>query len=150
MRVHTLLPATVLLATAAVPCLAVRPVLHSSRAKAHASSQHADIKHATSGHTTAHKSVHAAIATHHEAIGITNERATEIQTALIQHGYLTGEPSGTWDHETVAAMEKLQADNGWGTKVTPDARALIKLGLGPQHDTPAQSATASTTQQPQQ
>jgi peptidoglycan hydrolase-like protein with peptidoglycan-binding domain len=72
------------------------------------------------------------VASHHETIGISNERATEIQTALIQHGYLTGEPSGTWDAETAAAMAKLQADNGWGTKVTPDARALIKLGLGPQ------------------
>jgi hypothetical protein len=27
-------------------------------------------------------------------------------------------------------MEKLQADNGWQTKLVPDSRAIIKLGLG--------------------
>lgn len=62
---------------------------------------------------------------------IAPERATQIQTALISNGYLTGTPSGVWDGETRAAMEKLQADNGWQTKLVPDARAIIKLGLGP-------------------
>jgi hypothetical protein len=59
------------------------------------------------------------------------ERATEIQNALIKSGYLTGTPSGQWDAQSQAAMEKLQADNGWQTKLVPDSRALIKLGLGP-------------------
>jgi peptidoglycan hydrolase-like protein with peptidoglycan-binding domain len=62
--------------------------------------------------------------------GISPERATQIQTALIREGYLTGAPSGTWDAQSQAAMEKLQADNGWQTKLVPDARALNKLGLG--------------------
>ena len=62
--------------------------------------------------------------------GISPERATEIQTALVKAGYLK-EASGTWDAGTQAAMEKLQADNGWQVKLVPDARALIKLGLGP-------------------
>lgn len=48
--------------------------------------------------------------------------------------YLTGKPSGAWDNSTQAAMQKYQADNGWQTKTTPDARALIKLGLGPDHE----------------
>ncbi|MDR3746393.1 MAG: peptidoglycan-binding domain-containing protein [Acidobacteriaceae bacterium] len=61
---------------------------------------------------------------------IDDERATQIQTALIRSGYLTGDPSGHWDNETQAAMEKLQADNGWQTRLVPDSRALIKLGLG--------------------
>ncbi len=69
---------------------------------------------------------------HHEASGMEPARATEIQAALIRNGYLAGEPSGTWDAQSVAAMQKLQADNGWQSKITPDARALIKLGLGPQ------------------
>ena len=64
------------------------------------------------------------------AAGISPERATEIQTALVKAGYLS-EASGTWDSGTQAAMEKLQADNGWQVKLVPDARALIKLGLGP-------------------
>ena len=62
--------------------------------------------------------------------GISPERATQIQTALIKAGYMTGTPSGTWDAPSQAAMEKLQADNGWQTKLVPDARALNKLGLG--------------------
>ena len=58
-------------------------------------------------------------------------RATQIQTALIQHGYLTGEPTGKWDTNTESALRKMQGDNGWQTKFTPDSRAIIKLGLGP-------------------
>ncbi len=63
-----------------------------------------------------------------------SERATEIQQALIQNGYMTGEPSGVWDSQSASAMQKFQGDNGWQTKITPDSRALIKLGLGPQQD----------------
>ena len=62
---------------------------------------------------------------------IDDQRATQIQTALIRSGYLTGTPSGHWDDQTEAAMTKLQADNGWQTKFVPDSRAIIKLGLGP-------------------
>lgn len=67
------------------------------------------------------------------ANGISAERASEIQSALVKAGYLK-ESSGTWDAGTQAAMEKLQADNGWQVKLVPDARALIKLGLGPGTD----------------
>ncbi len=73
--------------------------------------------------------------------GIDPERATQIQAALVKVGYMTGETSGTWDSETEAAMGKLQADNGWQTKFVPDARAMIKLGLGP-GSTPAPAAPA--------
>ena len=59
------------------------------------------------------------------------ERATQIEAGLIKAGYLNGTPSGTWDAEAQDAMKKLQADNGYQTKFAPDARALIKLGLGP-------------------
>jgi peptidoglycan hydrolase-like protein with peptidoglycan-binding domain len=62
---------------------------------------------------------------------IDSARTTEIQSALIKSGYLSGEPTGTWDAKTASAMEKLQADNGWQTKIVPDSRAIIKLGLGP-------------------
>ena len=59
------------------------------------------------------------------------DRATQIQTALIKAGYMTGKPTGTWDPATEAALQKFQGDNGWQTKLTPDSRAIIKLGLGP-------------------
>lgn len=61
-------------------------------------------------------------------------RAREIQEALIREDYLQGESTGIWDQKSQKAMEKFQADNGWQSKTVPDARALIKLGLGPNHD----------------
>lgn len=76
--------------------------------------------------------------------GIAPERATQIQTALIRAGYLTGTPSGTWDAQSQAAMEKLQADNGWQTKIVPDSRAIIKLGLGPNNSSASASTGTST------
>jgi hypothetical protein len=30
-------------------------------------------------------------------------------------------------------MMRFQNDNGWQTRIVPDSRALIKLGLGPKH-----------------
>jgi hypothetical protein len=89
----------------------------------------------TSGH--AHSKHHAptASASHklHGQQAIDSGRVTAIQQALIREHYLTGEPSAKWDADTQAAMLKFQADQGWQTKLTPDSRALIKLGLGPNH-----------------
>jgi len=90
---------------------------------------------ATSGHAKTAKKKNT---TTHQLKGqrqIDPDRAREIQTALIREHYLTGEPSGQWDAESQAAMTKFQADQGWQTKLTPDSRALIKLGLGPSSDT---------------
>jgi peptidoglycan hydrolase-like protein with peptidoglycan-binding domain len=65
---------------------------------------------------------------------IDGERTHQIQQALIQKGYLKGSPSDKWDASTESALRKFQADNGWQNKTVPDSRALIKLGLGPNHD----------------
>jgi len=82
------------------------------------------------------------------------DRAREIQSALIREHYLSGEPSGSWDARTQEAMARYQTDNGWQSKVTPDSRALIKLGLGPNYSDkdllnsnprPASSAVASSS-----
>ena len=65
---------------------------------------------------------------------IASDRAREIQEALIREHYLEGQPTGMWDARTTAAMRKFQSDQGWQSKVVPDSRALIKLGLGPSHE----------------
>lgn len=65
---------------------------------------------------------------------IDGDRALQIQTALIRERYMTGEPSGKWDDSTQAAMRKYQADQGWQSKSIPDSRALIRMGLGPNHE----------------
>ena len=62
------------------------------------------------------------------------ERSREIQQALIREHYMDGAASGVWDAKSQSAMERFQADNGWQSKVVPDSRALIKLGLGPDHE----------------
>jgi hypothetical protein len=101
---------------------------------------------ATSGHS------HHKAKKHHFVPGqrqIEPERATEIQNALIREHYLTAPASGQWDATTETAMQKYQADHGWQTKLTPDSRALIKLGLGPQPDAanpvPAQTSAAGSS-----
>lgn len=106
--------------------------------------RHTSSSHSHSRHSRRHR--HAA------ALGqrsMDAGRATEIQQALIRAHYLEGAPTGQWDSASQAAMQKFQADNGWQTKIMPDSRALIKLGLGPKQDegeygqTPVTQAAAS-------
>lgn len=92
-----------------------------------------------------HKSKHGkpvAHATSTRPRAMDDARATEIQTSLVKAGYLPS-VSGHWDEASAEAMRKLQADNGWQTKLIPDSRALIKLGLGPGSD--AQTAVPATS-----
>lgn len=77
--------------------------------------------------------------------GITSDRTRQIQEALIQQHYLDGEANGVWDTRTQEACRKYQADNGWQSKVLPDSRALIKLGLGPDHKDVLNPETAATS-----
>ena len=119
-----------ILSTAALICATI-PAIAAPR---HTMRAIANIRHAS---IRSHKAGHATI--RHEA-GMDPERATEIQQALITKGYMSGEPSGVWDAQSAAAMQRLQADNGWQTKLVPDSRALIKLGLGPQQSTIATAA----------
>jgi hypothetical protein len=76
---------------------------------------------------------------------IDSGRARQIQAALIREHYIQGEPSGSWDNATQAAMKRYQADQGWQSKQIPDSRALIKLGLGPSHDHLLNPESAMTT-----
>jgi peptidoglycan hydrolase-like protein with peptidoglycan-binding domain len=66
-------------------------------------------------------------------MAIDGERASQIQSALVRERYMNGDPSGKWDDSTQAAMRRYQADQGWQSKSIPDSRALIRLGLGPDH-----------------
>ena len=75
---------------------------------------------------------------------ISPERAKDIQDALVREHYLT-KATGKWDLTTQHALQKYQADNGWQSKVVPDSRALIKLGLGPDTDHLLNPESAMTT-----
>jgi len=65
------------------------------------------------------------------------DRTQEIQRALIQAGYLHAEATGTWDESTRAAMRRYQTDHGFPATGLPEAKSLMKLGLGP-HPLPAE------------
>ena len=80
---------------------------------------------------------------------IDQARTMQIQQALIREHYLDGEATGEWNQTTRDALIRFQGDNHWQTKVLPDARALIKLGLGPSQQNllnPESAAIASPYQ----
>jgi peptidoglycan hydrolase-like protein with peptidoglycan-binding domain len=58
------------------------------------------------------------------------DRVQEIQQALIREGYLQGDPSGQWDSRTREAMLRYQTDHGFPATGLPEAKSLMKLGLG--------------------
>ena len=95
---------------------------HAKQSTTHASSSHHSSKHSSK-----------AVAHSRGQRSIDEERTVAIQNALIREHYLAGEPTGVWDSTSKDAMLRYQAANGWQTKITPDSRALIKLGLGPDH-----------------
>ncbi|HLZ00120.1 MAG TPA: peptidoglycan-binding domain-containing protein [Candidatus Angelobacter sp.] len=108
-------------------------------AKTHHSGSHASsgvVRHASAHRTSRSSSHHTRRGAwkRRGQQGIQSDRASEIQQALIREKYMDGSPTGAWDTRTQQAMARYQADHGWQSKVTPDSRALIKLGLGPSHE----------------
>lgn len=89
----------------------------------------------TSGHSHVTSSKKGKKTRVHGQRTIDSSRAVEIQNALIKQNYLKGAPTGQWDSQTQVAMQKYQMDHGWQTRLMPDSRALISLGLGPTHTT---------------
>jgi peptidoglycan hydrolase-like protein with peptidoglycan-binding domain len=122
MQVGKTLSVSVLLMAVSMPCVASTHV-HRSPTSSKLGNKHSKSLTKGSGQRT-----------------IDDTRATQIQSSLIKSGYLSGEASGHWDSKTESAMQKFQEDNGWQTKLIPDSRAIIKLGLGP-----AQNSTLSST-----
>lgn len=74
-------------------------------------------------------------------------RVESIQQALIGAGAFHGSPSGRWDSETHDAMARYQAANGFGVTGLPDAKSLMKLGLGP-HALPSELSKTPRTASP--
>jgi hypothetical protein len=141
----------VLLAAAASPAqTSATPATKPTQAVPANSSQSSAAK--TSAHKKSRKSARSRKANwrKHGQQKIDIQRTREIQDALIREHYLKGESSGVWDDSTEKAMQRYQAENGWQSKSTPDARALIKLGLGPDqgHLLNPDSAMTGTTTQP--
>jgi len=82
------------------------------------------------------------------------ERVAEIQRSLIDANYLHQEPTGKWDTATRDAMLRYQTDHSFPSTGLPEAKSLMKLGLGP-HPLPADvdptmRAQARTANAPEQ
>ena len=113
-------------------------------ASAHASTKSkSSASRTTSSRTASHKGKRSKKVRGQQKID--SERTHQIQEALIRQHYMTGEATGKWDASTEQALRKFQADNGWQNKTVPDARALIKMGLGPSHDHLLNPESAMTT-----
>ena len=59
------------------------------------------------------------------------QRVVEIQRALVQAGYLHEDANGIWDEPTRQAMLRFQQEHGFPATGLPEAKSLMKLGLGP-------------------
>lgn len=108
------------------------PVTTKHHASSHKASKTATTHRTGSTHKKGSKGTKTSKKRGQQAIDPTRTR--QIQEALIREHYLQGEPTGTWDSSSQAAMQRYQSDHGWQSKTTPDSRALIKLGLGPSSD----------------
>lgn len=64
------------------------------------------------------------------AVPTVPNRFREIQNALVAKGYLTTPPSGVWDKNAMAAMQRFQQDQKLEPKGRITARSLQALGLG--------------------
>jgi peptidoglycan hydrolase-like protein with peptidoglycan-binding domain len=91
----------------------------------------------------------------------TNQRISEIQSALSRSGYYQGDANGKWDSNTVAALQKFQSENNLNPSGKLDATSLQKLGLGsstaglnpptpPQRNPPAAGNSATAPGKTQQ
>ncbi|MDX2152756.1 MAG: peptidoglycan-binding domain-containing protein [Bryobacteraceae bacterium] len=74
------------------------------------------------------------------------ERYREIQQALIERGYLQGEPTGVWGPDSVEALKRFQQAQNLQASGRLNALSLISLGLGPRREAPAQPAKPDVVQ----
>jgi hypothetical protein len=111
----------------------------SGKATAH-SHVYASQRKGSTGHTryTSHSKTRTLTARQGWShVHLAPERVQEIQQALIRDGYLHSEPTGEWDSNTREAMLRYQSSHGFPPTGLPEAKALMKLGLGP-HPLPAE------------
>ncbi len=105
-----------------------KPIRASSRRRTTARSGHSAKLSTVSHRTRLTKKTHVPA---WRNVSLQSERVVEIQQALTQEGYLKSEPSGSWDEATRNAMRRYQSANGFAATGLPEAKSLMKLGLGP-------------------
>lgn len=78
----------------------------------------------------------------------TPERYKEIQSALVERGYLKKDASGVWDADSTDALRRFQQDQSLEATGKLNSLSLIALGLGPKHPAPAPAAPAAAPAAP--
>jgi len=113
---------------------------HTHKATHHTQTSKASHTTKVSGHKSSHQKSSAHRSTAYTRLAhmqMDPGRVEDIQQALIKAGDLQGTPTGRWDEQTREAMTRYQTANGFGVTGLPDAKSLMKLGLGP-HPLPPQ------------
>jgi hypothetical protein len=119
---------------------AVRKRTHKAPTTA---SQHPSTHRAAKRHVSSKAAKVAAARRRRAQLRPEPERIQEIQQALVKTGYLSADPNGRWDDQTREAMRRYQADHGFPVTGLPEAKSLMKLGLGP-HPLPPELDTGSS------
>jgi len=107
------------------------------------SGQHTSARHSAKQRPPSKASLAAAGRRRRSMMRPESDRIGEIQQALVKSGYLSAEPTGRWDDQTREAMRRYQADNGFPVTGLPEAKSLMKLGLGPHPLPPELDSTHS-------
>jgi len=94
-------------------------------------SQHKSAHHSPKRHVPSKAAQIAAARRRRAQLRPGQERIEEIQQALVKAGYLNAQPNGRWDDGTRDAMRRYQVDHGFAATGLPEAKSLMKLGLGP-------------------
>jgi hypothetical protein len=94
-------------------------------------SQHRSAHHSSKRHVSSKAAQIAAARRRRAQLRPEPERIEEIQQALVKAGYLNAQPNGRWNDETRDAMRHYQVDHGFAVTGLPEAKSLMKLGLGP-------------------
>jgi peptidoglycan hydrolase-like protein with peptidoglycan-binding domain len=73
----------------------------------------------------------------------TRDRYREIQQALADAGHYTEAIDGVWGDRSEAAMKRFQKEQGLEPTGKLDALTLIRLGLGPQYESPENTSAVA-------
>jgi hypothetical protein len=112
------------------------PPKHSTQKTSASTGQHRSAHHPATRYVSSKAKRAAAARRRRAQLRPEPERIQEIQQALVQAGYLNVQPNGRWDDQTREAMRRYQANHGFPVTGLPEAKSLMKLGLGP-HPLPA-------------
>jgi hypothetical protein len=119
-----------------------RTTQHGTQKATATASQHGSTHQSSKRHVRSKAALAAAARRRRAQLRPEPERVQEIQQALVKTGYLNAEPNGRWDDQTRGAMRRYQADNGFPVTGLPEAKSLMKLGLGP-HPLPPELDTSN-------